>query len=138
MKSPESPPTLAEMICVYETQQLQEIRSDLTTYPLQDVYDKIDQNPHPRLWRLLADTALEKLELDIAHKAFIKFDDYQGICLIKKLNQLDDRQKQQAEVQVYFKNFDEAERIYKSIDRKDLALELRMKIGDWYNVLKLI
>ena len=55
--------------------------------------------------------ALENLDLEIAHKSFIKFDDYQGICLIKKLNQLEDRQKQQAEVLIYFKKFDEAEKI---------------------------
>ena len=33
---------------------------------------------------------------------------------------------------------DEAEQIYKEIDRKDLALDLRRKLGDWSNVLQLI
>ncbi len=33
--------------------------------------------------------------------------------------------KQKAEVAAYFKRFDEAETIYREIDRKDLAIDLR-------------
>jgi len=93
MKTPESPPKLDEMIINFETRSLSETREMLKTISLQDVFEKIEENPHPRLWRLLSEAALENLDLEIAHKAFIKFDDYQGICLIKKLNQLEDRQK---------------------------------------------
>ena len=40
--------------------------------------------------------------------------------------------KQKAEVSAYFKRFNEAENLYREIDRKDLAIELRMRLGDWY------
>lgn len=40
--------------------------------------------------------------------------------------------KQKAEVAAYFKRFNEAENLYREIDRKDLAIELRMRLGDWY------
>ena len=42
---------------------------------------------------------------------------------------------QKAEIASYFKRFDEAEQIYKDVDRKDLALELRMRTGDWNKVI---
>ena len=51
---------------------------------------------------------------------------------------MDDKNKQKAEVAVYFKKYDEAEQHYVDIDRKDLALEMRMKLGDWSKVVQLI
>jgi len=48
---------------------------------------------------------------------------------------LDEKVKQKAEVAVFFKRYDEAEQIFKDIDRKDLALDLRMRMGDWNRVV---
>lgn len=39
--------------------------------------------------RLLAESALEKLDLEVAEKAFVRCQDYQGIKFVKKLNKLD-------------------------------------------------
>jgi hypothetical protein len=36
------------------------------------------------------------------------------------------------QVCVYFKRFDEAEQIYLDMDRSDLAVALRVKLGDWF------
>ena len=41
--------------------------------------------------------------------------DYNGVQFVKRLRSLPDPALQQAEVAIYFRNFDEAERIYKSI-----------------------
>jgi WD repeat-containing protein 35 len=41
-------------------------------------------------------------------------------------------------VSAYFKRFDEAEAVYRDIDRKDLAIELRMRLGDWFRVVQLV
>lgn len=38
----------------------------------------------------------------------------------------------------YFKRYDEAEEIFKTINRKDLALDLRMRLGDWPRVVQLL
>ena len=51
---------------------------------------------------------------------------------------MDDKQKQRAEIACYYGRFDDAEQIYRDIDRKDLALDLRRKLGDWSNVVELI
>ena len=46
--------------------------------------------------------------------------------------------KQLAEVAAYFKRFEEAEKIYIEMDRRDLAVELRTKLGDWFRVVQLL
>ncbi|KAJ3116200.1 WD repeat-containing protein 35 [Nowakowskiella sp. JEL0407] len=38
----------------------------------------------------------------------------------------------------YFGNFEAAEKIYTEIDRKDLAIDLRVRLGDWFRVVQLI
>ena len=68
----------------------------------------------------------------------MKLVDYQGIQFVKRLRRLDDKVKQRAEVAVYFQKFDEAEALYRDIDRKDLAIELRMRLGDWLRVVQLL
>eukprot|EP01052_Picozoa_sp_SAG31_P004073 SAG31_NODE_165_length_21701_cov_9.786409_5_plen_145_part_00 len=42
------------------------------------------------------------------------------------------------EICAYFKKFDEAEQIYRDMDRKDLAIQLRMRLGDWFRVVHLV
>lgn len=44
----------------------------------------------------------------------------------------------QAEVAAFFKKFDEAEEMYVQMDRVDLAVELRMRMGEWFKVEKLV
>jgi WD repeat-containing protein 35 len=39
---------------------------------------------------------------------------------------------------VYLKRYDEAEVIYREIDRKDLAILTRKRIGDYKGVVKLL
>ena len=82
--------------------------------------------------------AFEALDFPTAEKAFINLGDYQGIQYVKKLATLGDRMKQRAEVAAYFQRFDEAEAIYREIDRKDLANDLRVRLGDWFRVVQLI
>lgn len=38
----------------------------------------------------------------------------------------------------YYGRYDDAEAMYKKIDRKDLAVQMRVKIGDWFRVLQMI
>ena len=74
----------------------------------------------------------------MADKAFVRCSDYQGIQFVKRLRLLDDKVKQKAEVCAYFQRFDEADALYRDIDRKDLAIELRIRLGDWFRVVQLV
>lgn len=67
-------------------------------------------------------------------QAFVRCADYQGIQFVKHLQKLAGRAKQRADVAVYFKRFDEAEQLYHKMDRPDLAVDMRMRLGDWFKV----
>ena len=100
---------------------------------------KTTKDESPALWRRFADFALEELDLGFADKAFVKCKDYRGIQFVKKLRTLaSDRMKQKAEVAAFFGRFDEADQIYRDIDRADLAVHLRSNLGDWQRVASLV
>jgi len=71
-------------------------------------------------------------------QAFVRNADYMGVQFVKRLRLLDDVKKQAAEVACFFGNFDEAERAYRDLDRRDLSLQLRANVGDWFKVVQLV
>ena len=93
----------AEFLTVYETRSLRDTRELLKTTSMDDAYAFVDTASHPRLWRILAEHALESLDFTMADKSFVRCADYQGIQFVKHLQKLNDRFKQKAEVAVYFK-----------------------------------
>lgn len=72
------------------------------------------------LRRLLAEAALQRLDLKTAEQAFVRCKDYQGIEFVKRLGNLQSESMKQAEVAAYFGRFEEAERMYLNMDRRCL------------------
>ncbi|XP_063406795.1 WD repeat-containing protein 35-like isoform X2 [Mytilus trossulus] len=136
MRDPENPTkeSMAEM----EIKSLRDTRDLLEKVGIADAQQFIEDNPHPRLWRLLAESALEQLNLKVAEQAFVRCKDYQGIEFVKRLGNLQREDMKQAEVAAYFRRFEEAERKYLDMDRRDLAVSLRKKLGDWFRVVQLL
>eukprot|EP00050_Salpingoeca_kvevrii_P018636 m.76510 g.76510 ORF g.76510 m.76510 type:complete len:1153 (+) comp8114_c0_seq1:167-3625(+) len=136
MKDPERP--TKENLTDKDIKSLRDTRVLLEKVSIDDAYEFIEQNPHPRLWRLLAESALADLHFEISDKAFVRCHDFQGIEFVKRLQKLDDPSKQEAEVATYFGRFEDAEKIYLDMDRRDLAVNLRIKLGDWFRVVQLL
>eukprot|EP00056_Hartaetosiga_gracilis_P003229 m.61099 g.61099 ORF g.61099 m.61099 type:complete len:1163 (+) comp11378_c0_seq1:91-3579(+) len=136
MKSPETPTN--EHYFTREIKSLRDTRALLDTVTIEDAYSYIEQNPHARLWRLLAESALLQLDLDIADKAFVRCKDLQGIEFVQKLVKFDDENKQKAQVNAYFQKFGDAQDLYLEMDRVDLAVAMREKLGDWVRVIRLL
>ena len=82
LKDPEDVKNINEMITLYEAKSLKDTRNQLTTVSLKEAVEYVEKNPHPRLWKLIAEAALEKLNLNIAERCFVKTDDYHGIQLV--------------------------------------------------------
>jgi len=122
----------------FESKPLREARDVIAAEGLQGGYVYAEKHSHPRLWKLLANAALEDLELSIAEKAFVRCGDYYGVQLVKALTLMPDRMKARAEAYVHLGKFDEAETIYREIDRKDLAIQLRKRLGDYSRVVQLL
>jgi WD repeat-containing protein 35 len=126
------------MVVEYEARSLRDARHLLAANSIGDASSFIEDNPHPRLWRLLAETALERQDFGSAEKAFVMLQDYQGIQFVKRLKSTENKARAAAEVATYFQRFDEAEGLYREMDRMDLAVELRMRLGDWFKVVQLL
>lgn len=136
IQDPEHPDK--DCIVHFETKSLRDTRALLISVSIAEAFQFVEDNPHPRLWKILAESALEKLHLSIADKAFVRCQDYQGILFVKRLRFLKKSQMKMAEVNIYFKRFDEAEEIYLQMGETDLAVKLRAHLGDWFRVVKLI
>ncbi|KAM6969516.1 WD repeat-containing protein 35 [Tautogolabrus adspersus] len=136
MKDPERPNK--DNLINFEIRSLRDSRALIEKVGIEDASQFIEDNPHPRLWRLLAEAALQKLDLKTAEQAFVRCKDYQGIEFVKRLGNLQNEPMKQAEVAAYFGSFEEAERMYLDMDRRDLAISLRIKLGDWFRVLQLL
>ncbi|KAJ8290228.1 hypothetical protein GJAV_G00010260 [Gymnothorax javanicus] len=136
LKDPDRPNK--DYLINFEIRSLRDSRALIEKVGIEDASQFIEDNPHPRLWRLLAEAALQKLDLKTAEQAFVRCKDYQGIELVKRLGNLQSESMKQAEVAAYFGRFEEAERMYLDMDRRDLAISLRIKLGDWFRVLQLL
>ena len=136
MREPRRPER--RLMQTFQTMSLREAQTAVRESSLTDAFSFVEANPHPRLWRLVAETALQKLDFGVADKAFVHAEDYMGIHFVKRLRLLDDAKKQAAEVATYFSQFDEADKIYRELDRRDLALQMRANIGDWSKVVQLV
>uniref|UniRef100_A0A668VVY2 WD repeat-containing protein 35 n=1 Tax=Oreochromis aureus TaxID=47969 RepID=A0A668VVY2_OREAU len=136
MKDPERPNK--DNLINFEIRSLRDSRALIEKVGIEEASQFIEDNPHPRLWRLLAEAALQKLDLKMAEQAFVRCKDYQGIEFVKRLGNLQSEPMKQAEVAAYFSRFEEAERMYLDMDRRDLAISLRIKLGDWFKVLALL
>lgn len=68
----------------------------------------------------------------------MKVDDFKTLKYIKKIQLLDDREKQKAEILTLLTKYEDAEKIYRNIERKDLAVNMKIKIGDFYGVLEMV
>ena len=137
IQHPDKTPSV-DCVIDFESKSLREVRDIIAVDGLPASYSYAEHNPHPRLWKLLATSALEALEFTIAEKAFVRCADYYGIQLVKQLQAMPDKMKARAEVAVYLNKFDVAENIYREIDRKDLALQLHKRLGDYHRLVQLL
>ena len=131
-------PPNKDCVIDHESRLLREAREEIISSGLMGGYSYIERNPHPRLWRLIAHKALEDLNVNMAERAFVHCKDYHGIQLVKQLRSMPDSMKARAEVAVYMGKYDDAESIYREIDRKDLAIKFRKRIGDHMRVVQLL
>ncbi len=138
MQEPDQTNPSADAVVKYDTRLLRDVREHLLTDGHVNAYNMVQKHPHPKLWTVLAEAALEDIDLDAADRAFVRALHYPGIQFVKRLRTMPDKMKVRAEISAYLKKFDEAEALYREIDRKDLAIELRNRIGDYSRVVQLL
>ena len=93
---------------------------------------------HPRIWRLIADSALKQMDFETAELALVRLKDFRSIQFCKKVSRLQSDEMKKAEVFSYFGDFDSAEQILVDFDRRDLAIGLRKSLGHSLKVAELM
>uniref|UniRef100_A0AC34RFR1 Clathrin heavy chain n=1 Tax=Panagrolaimus sp. JU765 TaxID=591449 RepID=A0AC34RFR1_9BILA len=121
-----------------EVKTLRKAKELLDAGKISDATVFIEQNSHPKLWNLLAKVAMMKLDFKTAEHAFVKLKDYGGICFVKKLETIQSDNLRKAEVLTFYGDLDGAQEIYLQADRRDLAIDMRKKMNDWREVLRLL
>eukprot|EP01105_Mastigella_eilhardi_P009634 TRINITY_DN2268_c0_g1_i1.p1 TRINITY_DN2268_c0_g1~~TRINITY_DN2268_c0_g1_i1.p1 ORF type:complete len:779 (-),score=235.82 TRINITY_DN2268_c0_g1_i1:3400-5388(-) len=91
MRTPDKPDK--EMVFSYETIILRETMGIVENkeMTLDDAVSFVNTHPHPRLWKMLAEAALNRLDFQYAEKGFVRCKDYRGIYFVKRLRILDVR-----------------------------------------------
>ncbi|KAG5898787.1 hypothetical protein JTB14_010997 [Gonioctena quinquepunctata] len=136
MESPEK--ANKDHLIKLEVKALRDTRQLLEKVGINEACQFVEDNRHPRLWRLIAEAALKEMNLTMADACFVRSRDYSKVLFVKKLGDINNEAIKRARVATYFKNFDEAEKIYMEADRGDLALNLRQTLGDWFRVIQIL
>ena len=131
--TPEKP--ARDMMIDYETNTLRHAR-ELLNVGLEDATQYIEDNAHPRLWKLLSGAALKALSFTLAEKCFVNCADYQGIQFVKRLRELKDKNKQRAEVMAYFQEFGNDIQIKSVIDANVIPPLIKLLANAEYDIKK--
>jgi WD repeat-containing protein 35 len=127
----------SDSVLSVETRALRDTRRIIDSVGVRDAFSFVESNPHPRLWKMLAAAALREPDFVSAEKAFVRCKDFSGLQFVKKVRAIEKTVLQKAEVAVFLGAFDEADALFASIDRPDLALRLHHSLGNWPRVLQL-
>lgn len=121
-----------------ECKSLRDTRQLLDKVGVSEAAQFVEDNPHPRLWRLLGQAAVERRDLPAAERAFVRSLDYPAVRFVKRLREVRGDERLVAPlVAAHLGKYDEAERAFLECDRRDLALALRRTLGDWFRVVQL-
>ncbi|GFS41807.1 WD repeat-containing protein 35 [Trichonephila inaurata madagascariensis] len=78
------------------------------------------------------------MDFSTAESAFVRCKDYQGIQFVKSILDINNETVKKAEVQAYFKNYEEVDRIYLTTDRLMSAIDLHRILGNSFRVIELL
>jgi WD repeat-containing protein 35 len=114
LTSPDHPSQ--DLVMDLESKKLRELKDKIELEGLKGGYNFIEKQSHPKLWKILAQvcliyinvnvfhsyifilsqTSLERVDFDMAEKAFARFGDYFGIQFVKQLRTMPDKMKVKA------------------------------------------
>ena len=139
MAKPNENHTVSDIIVKFESRCLKDLKEMIKSkVPLSDIYKYVEKFPHETLWAILAQHALLQLDFGTAEKCMIQFNDYIGLSFIKRLKCIDDDMLKKAETHTFYGEYDKAEEIYAHMERKDLIITMRIKLGHWDKVISFV
>jgi WD repeat-containing protein 35 len=79
IKNPDGNFAAEECIIIYETKTLRETKDLINQGNLKKAYDEVRRSPHIKLWKYLAEKALDALDFQMAENAFVEYQDYPSL-----------------------------------------------------------
>ena len=125
----------------HPTKALREMKIMLANRPqvtIENVVDYVRQEHKNKLWDELAEVSMVEMNFTLAERCYLETTNYRGLQFLKRVRAVKDANIQRAQVLSYLGRFDEAQSIYNSMDRLDLAIEMRASIGDYERVLDIM
>uniref|UniRef100_A0A0K0FYV2 ANAPC4_WD40 domain-containing protein n=1 Tax=Strongyloides venezuelensis TaxID=75913 RepID=A0A0K0FYV2_STRVS len=136
LKDPENPGN--HFFNDIEIKSLRTVKKLLNMGKFSEATEYVDRNSHPKLWKILVEVALEKLDLTTAEHCFVMLKDNSGIQLLKRLKNIHSENLKKAEIAIFLGKLYDAEKIYLDNDRRDLAIDMRKKMNDWFRILQIL
>lgn len=95
-----------DLIVKYETAVLKEVKDLIKREPIQKNFKTIiEKFKFDCIYKLLAQKALEELDFITAEQAILKLEDFQELQFLKRIRNLDDKEKQRAWIQVHYQKY---------------------------------
>ncbi|EAY22286.1 WD repeat protein, putative [Trichomonas vaginalis G3] len=139
LKDPMNPST--RFFRSHQTKQLRQLHQMLSARPetsVEDIFAFAKKENKPKLWDSFAETVMLEMNFSLTERCYLETTNYRGLQFVKRIRTVKDPNIQRAQVLSYLGRFDEAESIYLSMDRLDLAIEMRRSIGDFRHVIKIM
>ncbi|ULT82457.1 hypothetical protein L3Y34_012018 [Caenorhabditis briggsae] len=126
--------------CVQEVmiRAKQEVTNLLNAMKLDEAIDYAERSPHAELWAMISAYAVFKHKFDCAEHAFVKLGDYAGVQFVKKVRTIPSNDLRNAEIFAWRDQLEEAKALFMQCDRKDLAIEMYRKLGDYNAIYEMI
>ncbi|CAL6023594.1 WD40_repeat protein [Hexamita inflata] len=101
------------------------------------LYLKSQPNPHPHLFKLVAEAALKELALDLASQNFVRARDYVSYHFAEHIRRIGSDELRRAEVSIFLGDFKTAEDILiKQLGRPDLSVRNDEQLGCWFKIIQ--
>lgn len=114
------------------------LQQALKLYKLRDAVECAQQLRQPDVWRTVALTALDVLEVDVAIGAYRQIGDASMVLSLERVRQHEDRNLLSAHIMVLLeKDYTQAQELFLRSSVPRAALEMRMDLKHWAEALKL-
>lgn len=129
---------LSEYFLAIKAPKLDELEKMIESQKFEEAFLWVTKNSHSYLWEFLAERCLLNLDFKNADRAFVEYDNYAGLKFSGRVQQMDNKVLQRAEVYAFFGKFEEARELLIQAERKDLAIQLLTKTGDYERMMELV
>jgi WD repeat-containing protein 35 len=123
------------------TKNLKDLRIMLSLRPqisVDEIIAYAREHSNKKLWDEIAESMMLEMNFSFAERCYLEITNYHVLQFIKRIRKLKNPHIQRAQILSYLGRFDESEILFVSMDRLDLAIEMRANVGDFKHMIALL